>query len=289
MTQHPHRIYTFDLLRGLAVLTMMLAHSVYFFHNRGNDFLVSVEGFGNTVSFVTFLLVSGAVVSVAYVRHHQGGLADRRRRLLSRVILLTLSYYVLAFVLTWSDLLNVVGFNRIQLALDILSFRYLPGFMEYFPPFIFYSALIALLPGMFLAASRSIKNVIIVSLLALGLGWFLYQLPVGAFSKPWLALLAGGEGLYRFPLLQYLPVFLLGLYWGKRTVESESIKDKARLSFQLALFFSSLAMAAYLASRHKPCFLVGRHQFHFLPSDWHLPSWWPLFCMDFANYVELRC
>lgn len=248
MTQEHQRIYTFDLLRGLAVLTMMLAHSVYFFHIRDSDFLLSVEGFGNTVSFVTFLLVSGAVASVSYFSSHQAEGQPKRKRVFKRVLLLLLAYYVLALVLTGKELLQAEGFVRLRIVLDIFSFRNLPGFTEYFPPFIFYSTLLIVIPKFFLMASKSLKNVIFFSLLSLLAGFVLYQLPAGPFLQPWVALLAGAEGLYRFPLLQYLPVFLVGLYWGHRMLAHQGGRAKMLLCFRFFTFFSLLAAAAFLGS-----------------------------------------
>lgn len=248
MAQSHRRIYTFDLLRGIAVLAMILAHSVYFFYNRDGDFLLSLEGFGNTVSFVTFLLVSGAVVSVAYASGHQTDGKIKRKRVLTRVFLLLLAYYLLALFLTGANIWRAEGFARISLILDILSFRHLPGFTEYFPPFIFYSALLVAVPNLFLSASRTLSRVILASTVSLLAGWALYHVPVGSVAQPWVALLAGAKGLYRFPLLQYLPVFLFGLYWGHRTLMDESLRAKGMLCFRLFCFFALVVAAAWLGS-----------------------------------------
>lgn len=251
MAHTHHRIYTFDLLRGLAVLTMMLAHSVYFFHTRDRSFLLGVGGFGNTVSFVTFLLVSGAVAAVAYVGSlmaEEPARRVKRKRIFTRVLLLLLAYYVLVLVLTSADLIRAEGFARLRLVFDILTFRFVPGFTEYFPPFIFYSILLASMPRWFLVATRSLKNVFFVSVGAILAGYLVSRLPIGAYFQPWVALLAGATGLYRFPLLQYLPVFLLGLYWGKRTLEHQDLRAKRQLCFRLFVFFALLAAVAWLGS-----------------------------------------
>lgn len=248
MAHQQHRIYTFDLLRGIAVITMMLAHSVYFFTDRSSDFLVSTEGFGNTVSFVTFLLVSGAVAAVAYGGDRLLAEPGKRKRIFIRVLLLLLAYYVLALVLVGADLLRAEGFARLRIVFDILSFRHLPGFTEYFPPFIFYSALLALVPRWFWIASRTVINLIVVSAISMAAGFALSYLSVGAWPQPWVALVAGGAGLYRFPLLQYLPVFLLGLYWGQQTLASEGLRAKAQLCWRFFWLFAFLALAAYLGS-----------------------------------------
>jgi len=249
MAHQHHRIYTFDLLRGIAVLTMMLAHSVYFFHARDSSFLLSLEGFGNIVSFVTFLLVSGAVAAVAYGGRKQ--LPDRRlnpRRVFNRVLLLLLAYYLLIFLITGPELLRTEGLARLQLVFDLLSFRFLPGFTEYFPPFIFYATLLGFFPRVFFTISRSLKNLTIVSLVAWLAGWLVYQLPVGELLKPWVALLAGSEGFFRFPLLQYLPVFLIGMYWGHRTLVSHGLPAKQQLSSRLFWFFALVAAVAFVGS-----------------------------------------
>lgn len=246
MTTKHHRIYNFDLLRGLAVLTMMLAHSVYFFHSRDNATILQLESFGNVVSFVTFLLVSGAVTSVVYFHH---GAGERpMRRAFSRVLVLLVAYYLLVLTLSGADIMRQVGLARIRAVLDILSFRVLPGFTEYFPPFIFYSALIALLPGVFRAASKSFTRVVIVSAVVYLAGWALYRVPVGDLARPWVALLSGAPGMFRFPLLQYLPVFLLGLYWGHRTMVADHLAKKRQLSLALGGLFVLIAGGAWFAA-----------------------------------------
>lgn len=248
MANPAHRIYTFDLLRGIAVLTMMVAHGVYFFHSRDSAVLLSLENFGNTVSFVTFLVVSGAVTWIAFFGRHRQGQPVNRRRVFTRVLLFLLAYYVLAIVMAGRELLAIEGFARLRLIFNILSFRFLPGFTEYFPPFIFYSALIGLMPRIFSAISRRLFGVIGVSLAAWLLGWWLYQLPVGPTIKPWLALLAGGEGLFRFPILQYLPVFLMGLYWGHRTHAIPDLSSRQRFIGRAFWWLAVLTAAAYVMS-----------------------------------------
>lgn len=244
MPHSTHRIFTFDLLRGIAVMTMVLAHSVYFFHSRDNPFLLHLENFGNSVSFVTFLVVSGAVAWVAYFGSRVAGGNLNRGRVLSRIALFLFAYYVLALIVAGQEIMKATGYDRLRSVFDILAFRHLPGFTEYFPPFIFYSALLALFPRLFAIASRSLKNVAMLSLLAFMIGFFIYQLPVEPFWRPWVALFSGGEGLYRFPLLQYFPVFLLGLHWGHETVNVDGLRAKRRFAAQMFGWFAGLAAAA---------------------------------------------
>lgn len=246
MAHSPHRIYTFDLLRGLAVLTMMLAHGIYFFHVRDNSVLIGLENFGNTVSFITFLVVSGAVTWIALLGDGRGDRPINRRRVASRVGTLLLAYYILALIASGPAIWNAAGLDRLRLIGNLLSFRTLPGFMEYFPPFIFYSAAVGFFPSIFAWVSRRFRYVVVASALAYFGGSALAQLSVNAFWQPWVALVAGGDGLFRFPFLQYFPIFFLGLFWGHQTIALEGLSVKRELVSQLGWLSVYTVLCAYL-------------------------------------------
>lgn len=246
MTQSTHRIYTFDLLRGLAVVTMILAHSVYFFHVRDNPTLIGLENFGNTVSFITFLVVSGAVTWVAMFSGGRAGRPVNGRRVAGRVGMLLLAYYLLALIVTIPDFITAVGWERLRLIGNILSFRFLPGFMEYFPPFIFYAAAIGFWPRLFWTISQRFRYVLVASALTFFGGDLLARLDIGSLWQPWLSLLAGGEGIYRFPLLQYSSVFFLGLFWGHQAVVHDGLAVKRELVSRLGWLALYGAVVAYI-------------------------------------------
>jgi hypothetical protein len=98
---------------------------------------------------------------------------------------------------------------------DLLVLKRIGDYAEFILPFIVYTALI-LNFSKFLKWSISSKIVVItISVLSYFLGFLIYNLNLGMDLNLYKGILAGHDGLYRFPLLQYLPVFLIGLYYGK--------------------------------------------------------------------------
>ena len=55
-----------DILRGLAVIFMVLAHTIAFLHTKSNSILNFFQEFGDTVCFTTFLFVSYTEKNVAF-------------------------------------------------------------------------------------------------------------------------------------------------------------------------------------------------------------------------------
>lgn len=223
------RFYVLDIIRGVAVLLMILAHTVYFFHNRTNPFLVSLENIGNTLAFTMFLVVSGAVTYIAYFKD---GCCEphRRKRLFHRALVLLSSYYILALTIIAPQISTTQGIGKWKLILDVILFRNTPSYTEFIAPFIFFSFLVAILPKLIGFISKSIAWAISVSVYFYVSGLILYSLKVPQFIEPWKALLAGSEGYYRFPIFQYLPIFILGISWGFWLTKTKDLKHKREIS-----------------------------------------------------------
>lgn len=233
------RFFVLDLVRGIAVLLMVLTHSIYFFHNRDNSFILSLETLGNTLCFGLFLFVSGATLYVAYLREEidKGHVA---KRLFRRILLLLITYYLLAFFVTGKELLIADFVSKAKIAFDILIFRQLPPFTEYIPPFIAATLFVKLLPAQLAKIARSITKTLFYSVVLYLIGYLLNHVGVPAYLAPWKAFLVGGEGLYRFPIFQYAPVFLVGLYTGAKLLALEGRKSKMK-------FFGNSAIITALA------------------------------------------
>ena len=225
MSEQEKRFYLLDLLRGLAVFLMVLSHTVYFFHNGTSPFFLGLENFGNTVCFITFLVVSGAVSYLAYFKNGAFNL-ERKKKVTKRLKMLLLSYWFLAFFVTADQLVKGFGFARWKIILDILTFRNLPSYTEYIPPFIIYAFLLVLMPSFFEKITKRISKVLLYSVGFYLAGFVLYLLPSVSFFAPWKALLSGADGFYRFPIFQYMPVFLFGLFWGKTISETKGLVKK---------------------------------------------------------------
>ncbi|KKQ93639.1 MAG: hypothetical protein UT66_C0030G0008 [candidate division CPR2 bacterium GW2011_GWC1_39_9] len=243
MSEQEKRFYLLDLLRGLAVFLMVLSHTVYFYHNGTSPFLLGLENFGNTVCFITFLVVSGAA---SYLAYFKDGVfkRERKNKIVKRLKMLVLSYWVLAFFVTADQLVKGFGLAKWKIILDILTFRNLPSYTEYIPPFIIYTLLLILMPSFFEKIVRKTSKVLLYSAVFYLAGFVLYLLPSVSFFAPWKALLSGANGFYRFPIFQYMPVFLLGLFWGKKISETKGLVKKEH--FVLATIYSLIILEVVL-------------------------------------------
>lgn len=220
-----NRDLSLDYLRGIAVFLMILAHSIHFFHDGTNETLRFWEGVGNTLCFTAFLFVSGAVTTLAYLKDT----VDWKKKgydILKRTSYLLIGYYTIAFVA------SVPGFTSndwLLQILKILSFTNVPGFTEFIIPFIFLSISTIFLHKFYKLISKRFSIVIIVSILSFFLGSLFFTIYVPEPFNFWKALLAGSEGVYRFPILQYFPIFAVGLWWGNSVYK---VKDQKVLNIK---------------------------------------------------------
>ncbi|HBG81796.1 TPA: hypothetical protein DDW69_03055 [candidate division CPR2 bacterium] len=247
MSQSGRRFFLFDLLRGIAVLLMILAHTVYFFHNSTSPFLLSLEKIGNTVCFVAFLLISGAVSYIVYFRDEESWHLDKKR-IIKRLTMLLVSYYVLAFFVMAGQILTSYGLWKWGVILNILTFRTLPSYTEYIPPFILFSFLIAFFPKYFKEMARSIPLAFAISACFYFAGTTLFRLPMFQFLVPWKAFFVGHPGYYRFPIFQYFPIFILGISWGYRLITADILSKKEQILKKFLVFFGLLAAAIAVLS-----------------------------------------
>ena len=223
-----------DVLRAVAIIVMVMAHSVAFFHDFSNSTLLYLMHFGNTVAFTTFLFTSGAVAYIAYLKNDKK-LKTKNKRLLSRLLYLLIGYYVIAIIG------NIKDFNLIRTIL----FIDVPGFTEFILAFVLYG--IFLIPfGKFYRFL--INNWLISLLFALGLylvGYLIFPLDFGEIGNSYKSLFAGHQGLFRFPILQYFPVYMLGLHWGKFILNKNSKSSpggQKEISFLVMLVFSLITL-----------------------------------------------
>lgn len=234
------RFFVLDLLRGVAVFLMVLAHAVFFFHNSTDQFLLSLQKIGNTVCFTTFFLVSGTILYIAYLSHNDW--TEKKNRLLKRILLLTSAYYILAFFVSINTILTTYGYERWGIILNILAFRNIPSFTEFIPPFIFYALLVYLFPLFFRRIAKSIALVVGFSVVFYFAGYFLYTQNLPSFLTPWQSLLSGKEGYFRFPIYQYFPILALGLFWGNFLTMTRELEKKIDFSKVLIIFSLGLSI-----------------------------------------------
>lgn len=227
------RLFIFDLLRGVAVFLMILAHCVYFFYDRSNFLLVNIENIGNTFCFTLFLFVAGAVITLAYLQKERSS-AESKIKLKKRLLVFLLSYYLLAIFVQMSSIVASSGLDKLKVIFDILTFRLLPSYTEFIPPFAIYSAVVLLFSSSIRKIVEKPLMIFFVAVFLYIFGHVAYSLNVPDFLIPWKAFLVGHPGYYRFPILQYSAVILVGMWWGNIAISKKLYFQKKDLSLNIS-------------------------------------------------------
>jgi uncharacterized membrane protein len=208
-TTNHHRDTGLDELRGLAVIGMVVAHAIYFFHTATNPFLQAIERTANTSLFTVFLFIAGAASYISLRDHHH-----RSSHQFKRLFVLYGSYAIVAVVgiLTephtgglWSIVLRIIY---------ALTLTRPPSFTEYFIPLLFYSVFVMIIGKKWLdRITASVPIVAIFGIAAYMIGTILYTIDVPLWLQYMKAIFVGHERTLVFPIVQYLGVFLFGYFW----------------------------------------------------------------------------
>ena len=123
-----------DKLRGIAILCMVIAHTLFFLNTMPSRTLHEVLYFGNNAAFTTFLFCYGIGLYLNFTRKPL-----TYEKYFKRLTILILAYYAIAFpafYYFWGP--SAFGFRAI---IKIITFVTIPYFSEFMIPFIVYYAL----------------------------------------------------------------------------------------------------------------------------------------------------
>lgn len=258
-----------DLVRGIAVLLMLFAHSVVFFNFNQNPLLRIVGQFGDMVVFSTFLFVSGAVSYVAYLSVSDTTWKQKRSRLLMRAFRMLLVYYLIGIIGSFKYWQGQPITSLPRILMEILTFTQVPSYSEFLVPFIIYAVLFVFFRKVYKMAAESVFWAVVISVVSYALGSIIHSavtsLPAGFYTS----FLAGYSDWFRFPVLQYTPILIAGMYWGAVNKSSTGAKRawNALLWFGL-WFFIILAFNfnAYNTTADTAVYQPGIYYYRWPPS-----------------------
>lgn len=258
------RELSIDIWRGAAVLIMMLTHAIAFFH-IGTDNLMSVLGdFGGTVSFTMFLFLSGCAAYLGYIR-----LETRRSRVekvLRRTLFLALGYILVAFVATLPTFSFPPGIHWFVNLANIVTFNTIPDFGEFIIPFILFSLILVAAKPLFKIATSNPLLTIAVGAGSYALGQILYTVPMTGYLEVIKEIWAGSGELHRFPLLQYLIIYLLGMQWGKFMSRVNKSSTRLKTSVFASIGYGILLAAAVVIQTNLNIPALFERSFRWPPS-----------------------
>ncbi|MDO8513543.1 MAG: acyltransferase family protein [bacterium] len=244
----PARDYSLDIIRGIVVLIMIIAHAIDFYHDGSSTFLHYLVISINTITFTIFLFLSGAIAYLVYLKNHYSE-KTLFHHIGRRLGLLLGSYYVLVCISLFDKIISASLYDQLRLILDVLLFRNVPSYTEFLIPFLLFSLLIIPLRKTMTKLAENIPLAITVSLGIYALGMLLYHISLPSYLIPWKALLVGHDSIYRFPIFQYFPIYIFGLQWGRYLVNTSNVKEKG-ITSQILLWLTAgiliISVAVYL-------------------------------------------
>jgi hypothetical protein len=209
-----------DLVKTLLVVAMIGAHVIQLITFRARPEAAAFAEYANLVSFSGFMFAFGIGLGLP---KPEGRVRTWPQRL-RPVALLLLAVYVSSFA--FALLVDRKPFN-LELALDVLTMRRLFGWSEFLATFFVLALVQTFLRPALLAIGRNPWLLVGVSVLCLLTTYITTDL-----IFPLLPTLIGHTGMANFPLLPYLPWFLLGVWYGTNKV-------------RLWHFLPALAMSGY--------------------------------------------
>ncbi len=243
--QKKQREIILDLLKGIAVITMIIAHSVAFFSNGEIISLEILQKIGDTISFSIFLFASSASIYLAYLNtNSEVFYSTKIPKIKKRTIRLVLVYYLVAFLSTTQYWHGSI-FTIVKYILRIILFIQLPGYTEFILPFIFYSIGLLIFYRFFKVISKGISISLFLGFSFFFIGAYFSLITVNPLIAPVKLILFGEHGKYSFPLFQYFLVFVLGLNFGYILSKVPDIL-KRQMFLTRALMYYIFAFLAYI-------------------------------------------
>lgn len=218
------RDYSIDIFKGLLVIGMVLVHIMQFF----SDSMVSpsvthVINYGNLITFSGFVFCFGYAVSISYLNKE---FKDVWFKLLRNALKTLAAFYIsgIAFKL-------FIGRSPIEYETftSVLILKDIPGWSEFLASFAYlnFITLIFFLPFKKLMNNKTLFWILFFALL---LTCFM---PYGKVKYNQLGILIGTKNFACFPVLQYMPFYILGMYF-----------EKHKIKFNYKLMLGALILSA---------------------------------------------
>lgn len=202
-----------DQLRGLAVLGMIAAHALYFFHNGGSEMLIGLARVLNTVVLTFFVFIAGLAASRTLDSNSHIHIRNLLLPTVKRIGILYTAYIVIACTQIITQAFSLSLDQISEKIYTALTLQTLPSFTEFLPLFMLITALSLPLQKIYRISRSSLWITLCISMGMYILGLTLYTITIPTNLVGIKALISGHESLLRFPLLFYLPIYFIGLWW----------------------------------------------------------------------------
>lgn len=209
-----NRDYSIDLFRGFLVIGMVLVHVMQFFTSpEYSQASIHIINIGNMITFSGFMFCFGYVVQISYMEKEFN---EVYIKIIKRILITLVAFYIsgIAYRL-------IIGRSYIiwDTFKNILILKDIPGWSEFLVSFT-YANLATLLffkPFKLIVNNSKIFFAVIILLL---LTCFI---PYENVTSNQLGILLGSQQFASFPLLQYMPFYILGMYFKKNNMKFNKI------------------------------------------------------------------
>lgn len=229
-----------DLARGFAVALMILTHVIgltYDTQNANNSLIYFIGEFGGIASFTTFLFLSGVGSYFSILKYPKGeveSIKNAKKKIWSKTLKLLIIYYILAllsgFVLT--NLYSLPpSIQWAENAIGTFTFMIVPPFVEFLPTLMILWLSLIFFRKFYRYLSENALLALFISALLFLLGQLLYNVTLpSAELNSIKGLFAGDGSLHYFPVLQYFPIFMVGILFGRFLFFTEDKKKRNRVA-----------------------------------------------------------
>jgi len=234
-----------DSLRGMAVLGMISAHGLYFFHNGTNFILNNIQYLLNIIIFPIFVFVSGNAAFYSGINLINRSLREKFVKIFRQCFTIYLGYLLIAstvIILNYESNYGNLAAEFIKAALFIKP----PNFSEYLIFFILSPCFQIISMYIYKKPEQSLLLTGLLAITVYLAGVILYPLdtPLNTIKL----IFAGGSLSLRFPILFYLPVFLFGIWWAQSnntSIKNDNNTIKVSIIIWVITFFISIINIIY--------------------------------------------
>lgn len=228
------RILSIDFMKGLLALLMLLAHVISFFVDE--DILMSnfiIFSAGN-LAFPGFLFCFGYAFYVAYLSKE---IKCVYKNILMTTFKILVAYYISGICFELFVAERATSFNTI---INVLILNSIPGWSEFLIAF----SLISIMSLVFYIPIKIILNKKVVFFVVLFILLATTYFPYSIIKINQIGLLVGTFQFSCFPILQYAPFYLLGMYFAKY-----KINWKKTILYVSAIFSSPLIVVVAMGDK----------------------------------------
>lgn len=222
------RLLWLDLLKGLLVFIMVLAHCIQFFGDENKLIQGTVSKLANLTTFSGFFFVFGTTNAAAYFKKPAKQACYKAALSFWRYLF---AYYVSAFAFS----IFVEGsFFMPKTIRNIISLRVLMGYSEFLLAFAAMELLIIILFPLWRRMKQ--RHYILLAIVSVLCTLFPYRQNM----EPVIGLFTGSEKFYSFPVLPYLMYFIAGMWY------FNYIQDFAGRKWMVATGTALLSLPCYV-------------------------------------------